>query len=179
MAYNISITNGQGTENILNGSYSVTTNTVGYDNTTIDPSSVTIVEGTDSYAFKLAATGTLTVHVTEEGTSDGTSVVGATFKRTDSTGTEYGDVITTNEQGNAVFNNVPFAATGAPIIYYKQLASDGNHEYSSEVRQITLTESTGTVEIQNAIPALRTISYTDANYDGLPLTGEITLTNTP
>ena len=176
MAYNITVTNGQGQERILNGNYTVTTATTGYDNTTITPDSVTVVDGTNEYTFKVSATGALTLHVSETGTTEGTSIVGATFKRTDSTGTEYGDVITTNEQGNAVFSNVPFAATDAPVIYYKQLASDGNHEFSSEVRQITLTESTGTVEIQNAAPVERVIKLTDTNYDGLPLNGVITLT---
>lgn len=169
MAKIINITNGQGTESITNGTYSVTASATGYDNSTINPSSVTIVDGTDTYQFTIASTGTLTLHVTEEGTSSGTPIVGATFIRTDSTGNTYGTAITTDSSGNAVFNNVPFASTGAPTIYYKQTSSDGDHEFIDTVQSTTLTESTGTVEIQNTKGATRTINLTDANYENLPI----------
>ena len=39
--------------------------------------------------------------------------VGAKFIRTDSTGTIVGNEITTNNNGNAVFNNVPFSESGS------------------------------------------------------------------
>lgn len=172
------ITNGVGTSNIINGSYTVTADVPGYDNSTIDPNSVTIVEGTNEYNFTIAATGTLTLHVTEDGTSTGTPIVGATFYRTDALGTEYGAQVTTDASGNAVLNNVPFAATGAPVIYYKQTASDGDHEFSDAVQSITLTSQTGTAEIQNTVGALRTMNLTDANYSGLPVdSGTLTFTN--
>lgn len=175
MAYNIIITNGEGTENILNGNYSVTSSVTGYDNTSITPNPIDVVEGTNEYAFTIAAEGTLTIHVTEEGTAGGTPIVGAKFKRTDSSGTEYGNEITTNDDGNAVFNNVPYDSAGNVNIYYRQTISDGDHEYTTDVRNISLTESTGTVEIQNAVGAQRTIYLTDANYSGLPLDGMIDL----
>lgn len=175
MAVNINITDGTGSQNILNGSYSVTSSTNGYDNTSISPSSVDIVDGTNTYTFTIAATGTLTLHVSEDGTSSGTAVVGATFVRTDSSGNIYGSSITSDSSGNAVLSNVPWDGTSSPTIYFKQTASDGAHEYSSVVQSTTLTSQTGTIEITNAPPALRTISYTDANYSGLGVTGEITL----
>lgn len=132
----INITNGVGTEELINGEYTVT----GYDNTSIDPSTLNVVEGTNTYAFTISANGTLTLHVTEDGTSEGTPVVGATFKRTDLAGVEYGNVITTDSNGDAVFNNVPFSATNAPTIYYKQLASDGDYEnLPIDTATITLT----------------------------------------
>jgi len=178
MAKIINITNGQGTESLINGSYTVTANAVGYDNSTINPSSVSIVEGTNTYQFTISATGTLTLHVTEDGTTTGTPIVGATFIRTDSTGNTYGSAITTDSNGDAVFNNVPYDATNAPTIYYKQTASDGDHEFSDLVQSTTLTTSTETIEIQNTPGATRTITLTDSNYSNLPIdTATLTLTN--
>lgn len=174
--YTVNITNGQGSAEVLNDTYTVTANVTGYDNATIDPSSLQVVAGTNSYAFTISATGTLTLHVTEDGTSTGTPIVGATFIRTDSTGTEYGSLITTDSTGNAVFNNVPFAQTGAPTIYFKQTASDGEHEFDTSVQSTTMTESTSTLEITNAAPALRTFTLQDANYENLNIdAGSITL----
>jgi uncharacterized surface anchored protein len=178
MAKIINITDGQGTGSLINGSYTVTATSTGYDASTINPSSVNVVEGTNTYQFTIAATGTLTLHVTEDGTSTGTPIVGATFVRTDSTGNTYGSAITTDSNGDAVFNNVPYDSTDAPTIYYKQTASDGDHEFSNLVQSTTLTTSTGTVEIQNTPGATRTITLTDANYSNLPIgTATLTLTN--
>ena len=140
------------------------------------PTSVDITEGTNTYAFTIGATGTLTLHVTEDGTSSGTPIIGATFVRTDATGNEYGSTITTNASGDAVFDNVPYDATNAPVIYYKQTASDGDHEFDNTVQNTTLTTDTATVEIQNALGAQRTINLTDANYSGLPVeSGQLSL----
>lgn len=176
MATNITITNGTGTAPILNGNYNVTSDVTGYDNNSITPSTVTIVAGTNNYDFTIAATGTLTVHVSEDGTQTGTPIVGATLIRTDASGTEYGTSITTNAQGNAVFENVPFSATGAPTVYFKQTASDGGHEFSSEVVSTTLTTQTSTYELTNLPPEVRTFTLTDSNYAGLTIaSGQITL----
>ena len=149
MAKTITITNGTGSAELINDSYTVTSNTTGYDNTSILPSTVDITEGTNTYAFTISATGTLTLHVTEDGTTTGTPIVGATFVRTDASGNEYGSAITSDSNGDAIFNNVPFDATNAPTIYYKQTASDGNHDFSSAVASTTMTASTSTVEIEN------------------------------
>lgn len=177
MAKTVTITNGTGTVELINDTYTVTADVTGYDNTSIDPSSITVDASTNTYAFTIAATGTLTLHVTEDGTSTGTPIVGATFIRTDASGNEYGNAITTDAQGNAVFNNVPFAATDAPTIYYKQTASDGDHEFDTTVQSTSLTTQTSTIEIQNLPGATRTINLTDANYANLPITGSLTLTN--
>ena len=178
MSQTINITNGTGTGQLINGIYTVTANVTGYDNTSINPDSLTVVEGTNSYAFTIAGTATLTLHVTEDGTASGTPVVGATFYRIDSTGTEYGSAIITDSNGDAIFNNMPYASTDAPTIYYKQTSSDGNHEFDSTVQSTTMTTSTSTIEIQNAVGATRTITLTDANYSNLPVdTGSVTLTN--
>ena len=177
MAKTVTITNGTGTTNLINGAFGVTASVTGYDNTSINPNSVTIEEGTNTYAFTISATGTLTLHVTEDGTASGTPVVGAVFVRTDSSGTEYGTPVTSDAEGNAVFNNVPFDETNAPTIYFKQTASDGEHEFDSSVQSTTMTTSTSTLEIQNTLGALRTINLTDANYENLPIDGSMTFTN--
>ena len=178
MAKTVIITNGSGTTNLINDTYDVTAQVTGYDNTSILPTSINVESTTNNYAFTIASTGTLTLHVTEDGTSSGTPIVGATFIRTDSLGNEYGTLITTDSNGDAVFNNVPFASTGAPTIYYKQTASDGNHEFDNTVQNVTMTTSTQTEEIQNTVGALRTITLTDENYANLPIdSGSITLTN--
>lgn len=173
----INITNGSGTSELINDTYSVAANVIGYDNASINPSTVNVVDGTNTYLLTIEASGTLTLHVTDDGTSSGNPIIGATFVRTDSSGTEYGSVITTDSTGNAVFDNVPYAATGAPLIYYKQTASDGDHEFSGAVQNATLTTNTLTVQIENAVGATRTINLTDANYSNLPI-GEATITFT-
>ena len=178
MAKIVNITNGTGTTDLINGTYTVEAAVTGYDNTSINPTSITVDAQTNNYVFTVSATGTLTLHVTDTGTTEGNPIVGATFIRTDATGTEYGSVITTDSTGNAVFNNVPYAETGAPTIYFKQTASDGDHEFSTDVQSTTLTTQTSTVEIINAVGATRTITLTDTNYDNLPIdTAILTLTN--
>ena len=177
MAKIVDITNGTGQTELINDTYTVTAEVTGYDNSTINPSSITVDASTNTYAFTISGAGTLTLHVTDTGTTAGTPIVGATFIRTDSAGTEYGSVITTDAQGNAVFNNVPFAETGAPLIYYKQTASDGDHEFDGTVQSTSLTAQTETIEIINTPGATRTINLTDANYENLPIeAGSLTLT---
>ena len=165
----INITNGVGTGELINDTYTVAASVTGYDNTTINPSSVTVEEGTNNYSFTVSAEGTLTLHVSEDGTSGGTPIVGATFIRTDSNGTEYGTPITSDSSGNAILDYVPFDATSAPTIYFKQTASDGNHEFLSSVQSTSMTTSTSTMEIENTPGAARTINLTDANYTNLPI----------
>ena len=178
MAKTVTITNGSGTSQLINGSYSVEANVVGYDNSSINPTTLNVEEGTNNYAFTIASTGTLTIHITEEGTAGGTPIVGATLIRTDSSGNEYGSAITTDASGNAIFNNVPFADNNAPTIYFKQTASDGDHEFSEAVQNTTMTASAETLEISNPAGAIRTITLTDFNYNNLPIeTATLTLTN--
>lgn len=178
MSKTVTITNGTGSEELINGSYSVTAEVAGYENTSINPASITVVAGTDSYAFEISASGTLTLHVTDTGESTGTPIVGATFIRTDESGNEYGDAITSDTNGDAVFNNVPFDTTTAPTIYYKQTASDGDHEFDNTVQSTTMTTDTQTIEVENPTGAVRTFSLTDVNYANLPITsGTLTLTN--
>lgn len=175
--YEILITNGTGSQRILNGSYTVTADVAGYNNGSIDPSTQVVSAGTNTYNFTIAATGTLTLHVTEDGTVGGTAVQGATFVRCDSAGTAYGTPITSDATGNAVFAFVPYAATGAPTIYYRQTASAADHEFNNTLQTTSMTSAAATVEVANPLAALRTIQLTDENYSGLPIeSGEITFT---
>lgn len=175
----IPITNGKGNKSLINGNYSVTASVNGYDNATIEPSLEEISEGVNEYSFTIAATGTLTLHVSDDGTDIGVPIVGATFYRCDAEGTTYGEAVTSGDDGNAVFNNVPYADDGtAPNIYYKQTASDGEHGFTDELQTITMEAETHTVEIANEEAPSRNINLTDANYDGLPIEdGSITLTS--
>lgn len=177
--HNIPITNGVGSLALTDGNFTVTATANGYDASTIDPATVEVVEGTDSYAFTIAATGTLTLHVSDDGTDVGVPVVGATFVRCDAEGNTYGDAITSNDEGNAIFENVPFGTEeeAGPTIYYKQTASDGSHTFSEELQTTTITADAATIEITNAEAVAREFSLTDANYSGLPLAdAEIVLT---
>lgn len=174
--YVIDISNGSGTGRVLNGQYSVTAAVTGYNNASVLPVTQDVTSGTNSYAFTIASTGTLTLHVTEDGTAGGTPVVGATFARCDSGGTTYGAAVTSDVSGNAVFDYVPFAAAGAPLIYYKQTASDGDHEFDPSLVNTTMTASTQTIEVTNSLAAMRTLNMTDANYANLPIvSGSVTL----
>ena len=177
MAKTVTITDGVGTTELINGSFNITADVPGYDNSAIMPSQITVNASTNTYAFTISATGALTLHVTDDGTSTGNPIVGATFIRTDETGAEYGTSITTDTNGDAIFNNVPFDATAAPIIYYKQTSSDGDHEFDTSVLNTTMTSDASTVQIQNATGATRTINLTDANYENLPLSGTLTMSN--
>lgn len=174
--YQINITNGTGTENVFNDTYSVTANVNGYNNDSISPDEVTVVDGTNEYAFTISATGTLTLHVTDDGTESGNPIIGATFYRTDSTGTTYGSAFTTDSNGDATITNVPFATTTPPTIYYKQTTSDETHTFDATIKSTTLTESTKTIQISNPLPPSRAFTLKDANYEGLNIeTGTINL----
>lgn len=174
----IPITNGIGSKELDNGTYNVTATVAGYDNTSIDPASQEITEGVDEYNFTISATGTLTLHVSDDGTEIGVPIVGATFYRCDLEGNTYGEAVVSTEDGNAIFNNVPFSETDAPIIYFKQTFSDGEHTFDNTLQNITLTEETTTIEITNPEAALRSFKLTDANYTNLLVTdGTITLSS--
>ena len=127
--------------------------------------------------FTISAKGTLTLHVTDTGDPvSGVQIIGAKFIRTDSAGTITGVEAITDHDGNAVFNNVPFAPTDSTEIYYKQITSDGGHTFDDSVKSIIMTTSTQTVEIANPAAPLRNIMLTDASFPNIPIKdGQITL----
>lgn len=170
--YNIDITNGTGTEKVLNGTYEVTGNFPGYDATTLTPKTIT-VDNETTYAFTIEATGTLTLHVSD---GNGTNIVGATLVRTNESGSAIGEVLTTDASGNVNIENVPYGAEiGVPTVYYKQLTSDGNHEFSTAVQNTQLTTPVQTAEIINTPAADRTFTVADANYSLEQVNGTLTL----
>lgn len=176
--YNIPITNGTGSENVNNGAYSVSASFAGYDSTTLDPASITVTADVTVYDFKISATGVLTLHVTEDGTSAGTPVENAVFVRCDSSGNPVGDNVTTDSTGTATISNVPYDSDGSISVYYKQLSSDSRHSFDDTLKSAIMTASSQTVEIANALYAQRVFNVTDANYPSLTITtGSLTLTS--
>ena len=117
------------------------------------------------------------MHVSDDGTEIGVPIQGATFYRCDAEGNTYGDLIESDVDGNAVFENVPYLdGEEGPTIYFKQVSSDGEHEFNQDLQNTTLAQETKTVEISNPEAAARTFTLTDANYANLPIEdGEITL----
>ncbi len=177
--HTIPITNGKGSIELVTGTYNVTAVAGGYDSSTLAPTSVNIVNGVETYAFTISAKGTLTLHVTDTGdASTGIDIFGAKFVRTDSTGTILGTEITTDQEGNAVFNNVPYAATDSNPIYYKQISSDGGHTFDDTVKSIIMTEETQTIEITNPTAPERHFTLMDASYTNIPvMDGQIIVDN--
>lgn len=168
--HTIPITNGKGSIELVAGIYNATAIAGGYDASTLNPKSVTIIDGTDTYAFTISAKGILTLHVTDTGDPNtGVQIVGAKFIRTDSTGTIVGNEIITNDDGDAVFNNVPFAETGSTAIYYKQISSDGGHTFEDTVKSITMTEEAETVQITNPPAPVRNFTLMDESFPNIPI----------
>ena len=64
--YVVTITNGSGASEAVTGEYTVTATVAGYDGSTIDSANLTITEDSSSYSFKVAATSTLFLHLSEE-----------------------------------------------------------------------------------------------------------------
>ena len=175
-SYQVTITNGEGSVQLSDGDFAATAEVKGYDNNSLQPASIKVTAGVTVYNFTIASTGTLTLHVSEDGTTTGTPVPGAVFKRCDKDGNAFGTEVTTDSTGNATFSNVPWSADGDVNVYYKQTATAEGHVFDNTLKTIALTEQTKTVEIQNKPLVTREIKLTDANYEGLPIeTGTITL----
>lgn len=173
--YNIPIVDGIGSKEIASGNYNVTGSASGYDSASLSPQSVSITDNVITYHFTMKANGTLTLHVTEEGTSTGTPIEGATFVRIDKHGTTYGTEMKTNASGNLVLSNVPFGVGSLPV-YYKQTGTNENHTFTEGVRIYTLSVNAETVEIANPAKIVKNITLTDATHQNLPIeNGEIIL----
>ena len=175
--HTIPITNGKGSIELVNGVYQATAAVEGYDVSTLEPKQVNIIEGTNDYTFTISAKGILTLHVTDTGDkTTGVQVIGAKFVRTDNTGNITGVEATTDTDGNAVFNNVPFSPSGNIEIYYKQITSDGGHTIDDTVKSVKMTTETQTIEIRNPVAPVRNITLTDASFPNIPIKdGQITL----
>ena len=170
--YQVTITNGAGSESMKAGAYAVTAvSAPGYDLTSLSPSTFTATAEASSQAFTLAAEGTLTFIVNETGAAGGTPITGGAIVMTDSAGTvEYGSPVTIDSNGNAVFDNVPYGDGTSPItLYFKQLTSDASHNVHTGVITVSMTAQTQTEYLQNTAIALQSFTLTDANYSGLPV----------
>lgn len=174
--YDISIANGTGSEKVANGTYSAVGKFDGFDNSTLNPKSFTVRAGVTVYNLTIAATGTLNIHVTEEGTPNGTPVEGAIFVRCDETGaTTYGDPVTSNANGVAAMQFLPHGNN--QTVYFKQTATATDHEYDTVVRAFTLANQTETTEVPNPVLTQRVFNITDRHYHGATIpSGTLTLT---
>ncbi len=175
--YNVTITNGTGSQAMKKGSYSVSATANGYDVSTLTPKTFTATENEGSQSFTLSANGTLTFNVNETGAAGGTPITSGSIVMTDATGTtEYGQPVSISANGDAVFENVPYGSADTPFqLYFKQLSSDENHNAFDGVISVSMTAQTQTEYIQNTAIAVQTFNLTDANY-GLPIDGSLEFT---
>ena len=175
--HTISITNGKGSLHLVDGTYKASALVEGYDASTLSPTEVVIEEGVDTYTFTIKATGKLILHVTDTGErATGTVVEGAKFIRTTETGTTLGIEATTDQDGNATFENIPFSDTGTFTIYYRQTTGDGEHTFDGELKSIVMTEKEKTIEVANPNAPLRNFTLTDASLPNITIpNGQIVL----
>ncbi len=172
--YNVTITNGTGSESMKAGLYNVTATANGYDVSTLDPKTFNATSAEQTENFTLTANGTLTFNVNETGAEGGTPVTSGTIVMTDQSGnTTYGEAVNINATGDAVFNNVPYG-TGITL-YFKQLTTDDNHNIDDSIITVTMTDQNQTAYIQNTPIALQSFTLNDATY-GLPIDGELVFT---
>ena len=171
--YDVTITNGTGSETMNKGSYSVSAiYAPGYDMTSLSPTNYTVESSGQTGAFTLSATGTLTITFNETGAEGGTPITSGTVVMTDSTGqTQYGPVIEISSNGVATFNNVPYgSAQSAYTLYFKQLSSDENHDVYPDVFAVGMGDQTQVEYIINTPKAVsQNFTLTDANYTNLPV----------
>ena len=171
--YNVTITNGSGSEIMETGNYTVSAiYAPGYDMTRLAPTNYTATSTPAIGNFTLAATGTLNIIFNETGAEGGVPITSGTVVMTDSTGEkQYGSVVNINSNGTAIFNNVPYgSAQSAYTLYFKQLTSDENHNIYPDVFVVGMGGETQTEYIlNNPKTALQNFTLTDANYTNLPI----------
>lgn len=171
--YNVSITNGEGSQTMDIGSYSVSAiYAPGYNMESLSPTTYDVTSAGGTGAFLLSACGTLTITFNETGAAGGTPITSGTVVMTDSTGeTEYGSVVTIDSTGTATFDNVPYGSEqSAYTLYFKQLTSDENHDVFAGIFAVGMGMQTQQEYVLNTLkPVLQNFTLTDANYSGLPI----------
>ena len=171
--YNVTIINGNGSQTMEAGEYSVSAiYAPGYDMETLSPTSFTATSSTETGAFTISASGTLIIIFNETGAEGGTPITSGSVVMTDSTGTEeYGSVVEIDSNGTATFNNVPYGSTQAAYtLYFKQLTSDENHNIYPNVFAVGMGEQNQTEYVLNTLKSvLQNFTLTDANYPNLPV----------
>ncbi len=175
--YNVTITNGSGSQVMQRGAYAVTAEAAGYDVSTLSPTTFTATDSPATQAFTISANGTLTLVVNDTGAAGGTAIAGGTFVMTDATGAEeYGSTVTVGANGEAVFENVPYGSTDQPFpLYFKQLTAAEGYNPVEGVISLSMTAQTQTEYVQNTAAAEQTFTLTDANY-GMPIDGTLNFT---
>jgi len=169
--YNVTITNGQGTEKIQIGNYNVTVTAAGYDASTLAPTTFQATASGGTASFTLSASGKLTFIVNDSGAEGGNPVTGGQIVMTDSAGSAtYGSPVDIDSTGNAVFDNVPYGdGTDPYTLYFKQLSSDGDHDPYDGVITVQMIGATQTDYVKNVALVTQSFSLLDANYQGLPI----------
>ncbi len=175
--YNVTITDGTGSQAMKRGTYSVTATARGYDESTLSPTTFVATDTAGTQAFTLTANGTLTINVNETGAVGGAPITSGSIIMTDSTGNvEYGQAVTISATGDAIFANVPYGTDGEPFtLYFRQLDTDDGHNVFEGVITVPLTAQTQTAYVQNTAIAVQTFTLTDATY-GLPIDGTLNFT---
>ena len=174
--YVVTITNGVGSEKLPRGQYTVTSEVPGYLDGLLDPTTFTASETEASQNFTIAATGTLTLKVTETGDDSGTPISGGSFIRCNSDGSEtYGPAKTVSAAGECLFESVPYGKAEDPFhIYIKQLTSDQTHSTYAGVITVAMEQKQYTQYVKNPAAALQSFTFTDKNYSGLNMNGTMT-----
>ena len=171
--YNVTIINGNGSQTMELGDYSVSAiYAPGYDMTTLAPTTYTATSPTGTGNFEISANGTLTIVFNETGELGGNPITSGTVVMTDATGnTQYGEVVNIDGNGTAIFNNVPYGSEQAAYtLYFKQLTSDENHNVYENVFAVGMGAQTQTEYILNTLKSvLQNFTLTDANYKNLPV----------
>ena len=167
--HNVKITDGKGSIRLVEGVYNVTASVPGYDNSTLTPTSVELRDDVETYTFSIAASGILTIHVSEEGTSGSTPVVGAKFVRANSDGSLVSQEAVTGDDGNAVFRNVPYSSTLKPKFYFKQLLGDDVHTFSEDLNSVEMNDENVVMEVQNPLAVNRNFVLTDTNFASIAI----------
>lgn len=166
--YNVTITDGSGSEKMLGGSYSVSVSAAGFESTSLSPTSY-VVSGEGTGNFTVSASGVLTLVFNESGAEGGTPVTSGSVIMTDSTGTvNYGSAVSIGATGQAVFNNVPYDAAGYDL-YFVQQSTDADHVIYSGVISVSMDAATKTVYVANLPLYAQTFNVTSADYSGLPV----------
>ena len=171
--YDVTITNGTGSQTMNTGTYNVSAiYAPGYDMASLNPTTFTVASAPSTGTFTLTANGTLTITFNETGAAGGTPITSGTVVMTDSTGEiEYGSVVQVDSNGTATFNNVPYGSEqSAYTLYFKQLTSDENHNIYENVFAVGMGAQTQAEYVLNTPKVvLQNFVLTDANYPELPV----------
>ena len=171
--YNVQITNGSGSQIMQSGNYSVGVVASGYEANTLSPTSYTVTGSAGTGNFTVSACVVLTIVFNETGAAGGAPITSGSVVMTDSTGQiEYGSPVSINANGEAVFDKVPFDMENPYHLYFKQLASDGNHAPYPEVFDVGMGLENQTEYVLNAPICEQNFTLTDENY-GFPVADAI------